>query len=114
MMLSEEDKLSLLEDITRIASKKQVDIVNPVLYVSGQPELGKRLYNQLALIDESIEYGMMFSDNGWFVTEVKPDRRLHISIGDNIIAPMESGVVNRENDSDFIEQVKQAIQLGKL
>lgn len=114
MILSEEDKQSLLEDITRIASNMQVDIKNPVLYISGQPGKGKRLYNQFPLIDESVEYGLVFNDNGWFVTGIGYSHCLHINIGDNIIAPMESGVINKDNDPEFIEQCLNAIKMRNL
>lgn len=114
MVLSEEDKLSLLEDITRIASQTQVDIKNPVLYVSGQPGRGKRLYNQFHLIDTGLEGGMMKNDNAWFVSLGLGDLCLHIVIGSNIIAPMESGVISRENDPEFITQCTNAIKMSRL
>lgn len=109
-MLTQEDKDYILQEIA--IEEDCHDIVEPVILISGGENYHERIMPWM--VDERSSYELM--DDGewlldWAMDDVNDRTWFPKAIGKNI---KEATKIDKTNDPEFIEQCKQAIQLGRL
>lgn len=98
-MLTNEDKDTIITEIC--------DFVEPVIYIHGQAGGWKKFYGAMLL---DVEADVDAVGREWTIHTHHTYYNLLVFFD----SPDNPCKVDKESDPDFIEQIKQAIQLGKL